>query len=396
MPLRRSKLPIFLLEGINAYGTMFFFSYLQFLFRNEFNFGRRETLAAGAIHGLVYALCAWRGGRLAQRFGYLSALGVGFAVMLLSLSVAGFLPALWVQILAWQCWTVGMSLTWPPLEALACDGEDEQSLPHVIGVYNLVWAGASGLGYFTGGAIFDCLGSASLYYLPILFLVAQIVIVAHLLRLPKPIAPASAPVPQTAPQHHPEAAALQHPVSPEKFLKMAWLANPFAYVAINTLLLVIPDLAREFNLTTTQTGIFCSVWFFTRLAAFGVLWRWTAWHYRFRWLAGSFVALIAGFLLVLLAGNLWLIVLAQVLFGAATGLIYYSSLFYSMDVGEASQGEHGGLHEAAIGLGIFPIRLPEIPRHRHLGSGRVARRRLCRVALVPLEASDGKTMMPPD
>ena len=30
--------------------------------------------------------------------------------------------------------------------------------------------------------------------------------------------------------------------------------------------------------------------------------------------------------------------------------MYYSSLFYSMDVGEA-KGEHGGIHEAAIGLG---------------------------------------------
>jgi hypothetical protein len=39
-------------------------------------------------------------------------------------------------------------------------------------------------------------------------------------------------------------------------------------------------------------------------------------------------------------------------FGAAVGLVYYSSLFYSMDVGE-TKGEHGGIHEAAIGVGIF-------------------------------------------
>ena len=44
--------------------------------------------------------------------------------------------------------------------------------------------------------------------------------------------------------------------------------------------------------------------------------------------------------------------MAQIFFGLATGLIYYSSLFYSMDVGEASS-EHGGLHEAFIGAGIF-------------------------------------------
>ena len=47
----------------------------------------------------------------------------------------------------------------------------------------------------------------------------------------------------------------------------------------------------------------------------------------------------------------WL-VLAQIAFGLAIGLLYYSSLFYSMDAGD-TKSEHGGKHEAAIGLGIF-------------------------------------------
>src|SRR5215831_17571479 len=63
--------------------------------------------------------------------------------------------------------------------------------------------------------------------------------------------------------------------------------------------------------------------------------------------------LILSCVVMLLAGELWLVVLAQVFFGFATGLIYYSSLFYSMDVGGETQGEHGGLHEAAIGAGVF-------------------------------------------
>jgi hypothetical protein len=43
-------------------------------------------------------------------------------------------------------------------------------------------------------------------------------------------------------------------------------------------------------------------------------------------------------------------VFSQLLLGPALGLIYYSSLFYSMDVG-ATKGEHGGIHEAVIGVG---------------------------------------------
>ena len=47
-----------------------------------------------------------------------------------------------------------------------------------------------------------------------------------------------------------------------------------------------------------------------------------------------------------------MLIVAQVIFGLAVGLIYYSSLFYSMDVGE-SKGKRGGIHEAAIGVGVF-------------------------------------------
>jgi predicted MFS family arabinose efflux permease len=68
-------------------------------------------------------------------------------------------------------------------------------------------------------------------------------------------------------------------------------------------------------------------------------------------LLAAFLGLIAGFALMMLATQLWLVLIAQIIFGAAIGLLYYSSLFYSMDVGE-TKGEHGGLHEAAIGIGI--------------------------------------------
>jgi predicted MFS family arabinose efflux permease len=48
--------------------------------------------------------------------------------------------------------------------------------------------------------------------------------------------------------------------------------------------------------------------------------------------------------------SLIVLMLAQAFFGSAIGLIYYSSLFYSMDAGDA-KGEHGGIHEAVIGVG---------------------------------------------
>jgi MFS family permease len=109
------------------------------------------------------------------------------------------------------------------------------------------------------------------------------------------------------------------------------------------------------------------------LAAFILLWRWTGWHYRFRWLLLSFVALTVSFATLLLALQFWVVIAAQVAFGFAVGLVYYSSLFYSMDVGE-TKGEHGGLHEAAIGLGVFAgpalgaTALTFLPQHPNSGA----------------------------
>ena len=66
----------------------------------------------------------------------------------------------------------------------------------------------------------------------------------------------------------------------------------------------------------------------------------------------AYLSLVATFSTVVLAPNLFVLVAGQLLFGVAVGLLYYSSLFYSMDFGD-TKGEHGGIHEAIIGLGNF-------------------------------------------
>ncbi len=133
---------------------------------------------------------------------------------------------------------------------------------------------------------------------------------------------------------------------------MAWVANPFAYIAINTLIAVIPGVAARLQLSTTLAGFCCSVWCFSRFGAFLLLWRWNGWHYRFRWLLAAYLVLVATFATVVLSPSVAVLVVGQLLFGVAVGLLYYSSLFYSMDLGD-TKGEHGGIHEAVIGLGNF-------------------------------------------
>lgn len=355
---RQIKRCYFFLEGATSFGTAFYFYYLFFLMEKQFGFGNLENLFVSAVHGLVYVPAAWLAGRFGQRHGFRKSLAIGFSGMVAALALASALPSAPAQIMCMLVWTVSMCFIWPSLQALVTEGESPLGVPRMVGIYNLVWSGASAVAYFAGGAIVEKLGMRSLYFLPLGIHGAQLGALAWLSWKLKQF-PAAAL--QTAPAPSGNGALSGNgkielnprPIArTRRFLRMAWAANPFAYVAINTVAALIPGLARTLELSPMFAGFFCSIWFFTRWFAFLALWLWPGWHYRADWFFGAFILLVASFALMLLVPSLPVVIAAEVGFGLATGLIYYSSLYYSMDAGEA-KGEHGGLHEAAIGLGIF-------------------------------------------
>ncbi|HPA18925.1 MAG TPA: MFS transporter [Verrucomicrobiae bacterium] len=350
MTQHRLKKGYYTLEGINAFATAFYFNYLFFFMQARFGYGNLENLLLSATNGFIYMCAAWQGGRFAQRFGYFTALWSGFGTMCLALLGGCVAQTQFAHWSVMAVWTLGMCFTWPTLEALVSEGETLQTLPGRIGIYNLTWAGGSALAYFTGGALLELLGDRSLFLVPAGLHLAQLALLGWLHRGNRRAIP---PAPSKRSDRPPEAPAAHAAQGRAKmFLRLAWLANPFAYVAINTIIAVIPGLAKRHDLSPMWAGFFCSLWLFSRMGAFAVLWLWSGWHYRFRWFVAAYFLVTASFAVILLSPALWPVMVAQVTFGAAVGLVYYSSLFYSMDVGE-TKGEHGGIHEAAIGAGIF-------------------------------------------
>jgi predicted MFS family arabinose efflux permease len=345
---RRLKTGCFVLEGLNSFATVYYFYYFYFFMQTVYGFGNKANLALAALNGAVYAIMAWLGGNFAQRFGYFTALKVGFVIMMGTLVVGSQLHSAGGHIVVMAVTVVGMCFTWPTLEALVSEGETRAGVQRMVGIYNMTWAGTAAVAYFSGGAMLEKLGPQSLFYIPVAIQIIQLGLTFWLESQARQatLARGTKPAPST-PDPHP------HPAATTKvFLRLAWLANPFAYIAINTLIAVIPGVAKRLQLSTMVAGFCCSIWCFSRLGAFFVLWRWNGWHYRFRWLLVSYLALVGTFAAILMAPNLVVLVLAQIVFGCVAGLIYYSSLFYSMDLGD-TKGEHGGIHEAAIGLGNF-------------------------------------------
>ncbi|MEI8291582.1 MAG: MFS transporter [Verrucomicrobiota bacterium] len=339
---RKKKFLCYTIEGLNSFATVLYFTYLYFLLHDKFGFTNTTNLAVAGLLGLVYAFAAWQGGKYGQRHGNFAALKLGFGIMAASYLVAAQLGTCTGQILGAAAVSVGMCFTWPVLEALISEGESPEGIPRAVGTYNITWAWTNAVALFIGGTIIEKLGYQSIYYLPLGIVLLQLALTFWLEKIKSPVnEPASALATDT---NQPSPACAQN------FLRMAWLANPFAYIAINTLIAVLPGVAAKFQLTPMFAGFACSLWGFARLATFVALWRWDGWHYRFRWLAAAFGLLIGSFAGILIAPNLWAVLAAQMFFGAAIGLIYYSSLFYSMDASD-TKSEHGGIHEAAIGVG---------------------------------------------
>jgi MFS family permease len=345
--ISKAKAVFYLVEFINAYAAVYYANFLFFYLKRDFGFGGVENLLTAAFGGGLYILAAWRGGKYAERRGCIPALYRGLSLVILSLLAGLVLPLAAAQVLVYGGWTVGICFTWPALEALISERAGRR-LADCVGLYNVAWAGGGAVGYFTTGLLIEALGMPSLFWLPVLLSVTEIILVAYgsSLRL-KERSVERVEVGDAA-----SVSLIARPKENRLFLHLAWFANPFSYVAINTVIPLIPTLAETVGLSTAQAGIICSFWMFARLITFAILWRWTQWHYSFTWLAVAFFVMIAAFFGFLTASSLPLLIISEICFGASIGLIYYSSLYYAMNVSQG-RSTNAGIHEAAIGAGLF-------------------------------------------
>ncbi len=379
---KRLKAACFTLGGMSSFAVSFYFFYFYFFMRDQFGFSSKDNLALAALNGFIYIFASWQAGRFAQRRGYFKTLKIGFILILLALAIGSQLAKLHSAVglvLATIMLTSGTCFLWPAIEALVSEGEDAAGLSRAVGTYNVVWAGTQALALFGGGMFVEKFGFETIFFLPITLLTTQLALTFWMENYANDLVRAagneSAPAPIPDP-HRPS------PAKTQGFLYMGWLANPLAYIAINTFIPMLPTVAERFHLSPMFAGFACSLWCFSRLGTFIALWLWTDWHYRFRWLVTACSLLVVSFAVILIVPSLAVLLMAQIFFGGAIGLIYYSSLFYSMDVGEA-KGEHGGIHEAAIGVGncigpaVGAASVHFLPQHANSGAIAVSALLLC-------------------
>jgi hypothetical protein len=137
---------------------------------------------------------------------------------------------------------------------------------------------------------------------------------------------------------------------------------PATYVVVFSLLAMLPSLPALAHLDTAHKTLIAGIMYACRWLTFLVLGHTVWWHARPRLLLVAATGLLLAYLGITIPASSWLggslgglldltlMGLWLAVLGVCLGVIYASSLYFGMVLSDGST-EHGGYHEALIGVG---------------------------------------------
>lgn len=302
--------------------------------------GYWELGKLGAITAFSYSLMCLLTGGLSDRVGSLplafASLGLIAATQVGTLFAATFDHLL----LAGAAMGISLSLFWPPILRQLSLLSPGSKLWSTLGVFNILWAMGVALGTAATPAVYAAWDLGRTLTLGLGVALAAAAVLAA--RMPAPLAPRDR-VPQLGEAVPPERARL--------FLSLAWIANFTAFFALVGLVRIFPRISSDLGIPLERMGWILFPLDLGKIAAFCVLTWCPFWHYSFAWLAAAQGA--AGIALVAagLAEAWGLFVILFPVLGALSGLTYFSSIYYGLNLREG-EGKKSAIHETILSSGV--------------------------------------------
>jgi MFS family permease len=343
---------LYAIEGCTSVGINLIQVGIFFYMFHRFGWGLAENLLLATGQGVSYVSGALAAAQVSRRLGRRKALVVLYLLMTAVMVAAMAVESAGVLAVILLLHTVLNGMNWPALESLVSSGVDAQTLSRRLAIYNVVWSG-------TGAAVIAVTGTIIAYYPAGFFLLA---VVVHGLSSALLLANYRSVIPPAASHEH--AHVEPEPELLHKRGLALWLSRislPSSYMVNYSIMAMMPLLPVIQQLEAEFQTVVASVWLMARWASFGLLGWSTWWHTRPRALLVAAGVMLVAFLGVTVQASLlvpgvpygfellWMIGW-QVAMGMALGLIYTGSLYFGMVLSEGST-EHGGYHEALIGLG---------------------------------------------
>jgi MFS family permease len=366
-PARPRILVLYVIEGITSHSVALMLASIYFYTTGRFGWGSTRNYLLAATLGVIYVLGALSAHAVAVRLGRRATLVTVYLLMSAAAwaaVVAHDSPHFLVPLLLLYS---GLSaISWPALESLVSSGAAAGELSRRLGVYNCVWAGAGTITVALAGTLLKYWPTGT-FAIPGFWHAMMPLLLLGVLARDR----SAGAEPDNSNDGANPADAHAHALAPEPELLrvrtlalwMSRLALPATFVVISSLLAAMPTLPLIEQLDPTARTVAGSVWMAARWVAFLLLGATVWWHTRPRALLTAALLLLAGFLAVMLRPQwlpglpepgvaTWLawMIFWQVVLGLALGLIYAASLYFGMVLSDGST-EHGGYHEALIGVG---------------------------------------------
>ncbi len=343
----------YLVECIQSFATSFLCINVFFYTERHLHWGLLGNFLLSAGQGFVYIFGALLARVLTGRFGrrpVLIAVNLLLALITLPAMRWPITPVI-APILVLYMFVCAMS--WPPIESLVAGRGDPHTMSRRVGIYNLSWSFMGAISMAVSGSVIQH-RPMGVFMIPC---VGHLLVVAALLMFLGRDEDSSSGAAEEA-AHVPEAEpalASQHRLA----LWLSRIALPATYVLIYGMMSMMPSLPVVKRLPLATATLLSSAWLATRWVTFVLLSITVWWHGRPMLLLGCAYLMLIAFLGIVLPGSdvlrsnhaaIAVMIVFQALLGIALGTIYSGSLYFGMVLSEGST-EHGGYHEALIGLG---------------------------------------------
>jgi len=348
---------LFVVEFLTSCSTNFLQVGIFFYTQQRFGWTLRSNFLLAAAQGATYVCGAMSAGRISARWPARTALARLYVAMCLVGCLGAAFPRSWVLATLLPLYAGLGAMTWPMLESLLSTGLESHALGRRIAVYNLVWSGSGAMVLALNGTIIEHF-PRGVFAIPAILHASCItmLLLASRRAIPPQPDPVESTHPVTPPHAEPELLRLR-----TSALWLSRVALPATYVLIYSLMALMPSLPVFHSLDAAHQTLAGSTWMAARLVAFLILGLTTWWHTRPRILVLAAAVMLLSFLGVVVrpsdllgptaqSADLLSMILWQIPLGLSLGMIYAASLYFGMVLSEGST-EHGGYHEALIGLG---------------------------------------------
>jgi MFS family permease len=345
-------------EALGSVAASLFTVGLPFYTHYRFGWGAQENLLLGAGQGIAYSFGALSAERVARMLGRRRALLVAYALLSLmagAVAAAAVWRLIWAFVLVVFGVVALLGATWPMVESLVSEGADAGELSRRLARYNVTWAVTGAVSLAGSGAVIQYAPGWAFMAITGLVFLGSLGLVARIRSEDAPELRSAIGVP----------APVDISVTPElaqqrrQALWLSRIALPATYVVVFSLVPMLPSLPAMHRLSPTVATLIASVWLAARAGTFVITGRTTFWHSRPGLLFYASILMLVSFVATVLpaavsglsVGTAVVLMLpAELALGISLGIIYAGSLYFGMVLSQGST-EHGGYHEALIGLG---------------------------------------------